>query len=627
MCGIVGIINKNGQPIEREVLSRMADKLTHRGPDDEGCMIEGPVGFYHKRLSIIDLISGHQPMTSGPASIVFNGEIYNYIELRESLKQLGHSFKTTSDTEVILHMYLEYGLDFIRHLNGMFAFLIYDREQKQIIAARDHFGIKPLYFYVDNDHLVFASEIKAILEHPAVVAEPDYKSVQDYITYQFVLNGDTFFKGIRKLLPGHFQKIDLKSMRIRDVKYWEPDFTVDNHHTEEYFVYQLRTLLEDTVKIQMRSDVPVGAHLSGGMDSSIVTLLAAQEFAGQLKTFTGAFKEGPEFDESSYAREVAKTCGAEMHEVYPTEAEFIDLLPKLIYYMDEPAAGPGLFPQYMVSRLASKEVKVVLGGQGGDEIFGGYTRFVIAYLEQVLKGAIFETNEEGEHIVSLKSILPNLPSLKQYVPMLCRFWKADLFEPMDRRYFRLIDRSDGDLSTLSNDFRSNFDHEAIFSRFQETFNHPNTSSYYNKMVHFDMVAGLPALLHVEDRVSMAVSLESRVPILDHRIVELITRMSPGMKFKGAEMKYILKKAVKDLLPSRILNRKDKMGFPVPLHLWARNHAGEFFRDILLSPTCKERGIFNLKEIEKLIEQENAFGRRLWGLLNIELWFREFIDNK
>jgi len=627
MCGIVSIINKNGQPIEREVLSRMADKLTHRGPDDEGCMIEGPVGFYHKRLSIIDLTSGHQPMTSGPASIIFNGEIYNYIELRESLKQLGHSFKTTSDTEVILHMYLEYGLDFISHLNGMFAFLLYDREQKQIIAARDHFGIKPLYFYVDNDHLVFASEIKAILEHPAVVAEPDYKSIQDYITYQYVLNGETFFKGVRKLLPGHFQKIDLKSMRIRDVKYWEPDFTVDTHHTEEYFVYQLRKILEDTIKIQMRSDVPVGAHLSGGMDSSIVTLLAAQEYAGQLKTFTGAFKEGPEFDESSYACEVAKACGAEMHEVYPTEAEFIDLLPKLIYYMDEPAAGPGLFPQYMVSRLASKEVKVVLGGQGGDEIFGGYTRFVIAYLEQVLKGAIFETNEEEEHIVSLKSILPNLPSLKQYVPMLCRFWGADLFEPMDRRYFRLIDRSDRDLSTFSNDFRSNFDHEAIFSRFQETFNHPTTSSYYNKMVHFEMVAGLPALLHVEDRVSMAVSLESRVPILDHRIVELITSMSPGMKFKGAEMKYILKKAVKDLLPSNILNRKDKMGFPVPLHLWARNHAGDFFRDILLSPTCKERGIFNLKEIEKLIEQENAFGRRLWGLLNIELWFREFIDKK
>jgi asparagine synthase (glutamine-hydrolysing) len=266
-----------------------------------------------------------------------------------------------------------------------------------------------------------------------------------------------------------------------------------------------------------------------------------------------------------------------------------------------------------------------LGGQGGDEIFGGYTRFVIAYLEQAIKGAIFETHEEGEHIVSLSSILPNLPCIKQYVPMLHRFWGTDLFEPMDRRYFCLVDRSEGNLCTLSDDFRSNFDFERIFSRFEEIFNHPNTLSYYNKMVHFDMVASLPALLHVEDRVSMAASLESRVPILDHRIVELITCMPPSMKFKGAEMKYILKKAVKDILPSTILNRKDKMGFPVPLHLWAKNSVGDFFRDILLSPTCKDRGIFNLNEIEKVIEQEKEFGRRLWGLVNIELWFREFID--
>jgi len=377
--------------------------------------------------------------------------------------------------------------------------------------------------------------------------------------------------------------------------------------------------------MQMRSDVPVGTYLSGGMDSSIVTLLAAREYPGQLKTFTGAFKEGPEFDESCYAREVTKACNAEMFEIYPTETEFIDVLPRLIYHMDEPAAGPGLFPQYMVSRLASKEVKVVLGGQGGDEIFGGYTRFVIAYLEQALKGAIFETSEEGEHIVSLGSILPNLPCIKQYVPMLHRFWGTELFEPMDRRYFCLVDRSEGNLSTLSDDFRSNFDFERIYSRFDEIFNHPKTLSYYNKMVHFDMVASLPALLHVEDRVSMAASLESRVPILDHRIVDLITRMPPSMKFKGAEMKYILKKAVKDILPSTILNRKDKMGFPVPLHLWAKNSVGDFFRDILLSPTCKDRGIFNLNEIEKVIEQEKEFGRRLWGLVNIELWFREFID--
>ena len=625
MCGIVGIINKNGRSVELEVLSRMADKLTHRGPDDEGHLIDGTIGVYHKRLSIIDLISGRQPMTDGPVSIVFNGEIYNYIELKDALKKNGHSFQTTSDTEVILHMYLEYGLEFVSHLNGMFAFLLYDREKKQIIAARDHFGIKPLYFYNSNGYLIFASEIKAILEHPDVVAEPDFKSIQDYIIYQYVLNGETFFKGVKKLLPGHFLQIDLKSMNIRKVKYWEPDFTIDTFHTEEYFVFQLRQLLEDTLKIQMRSDVPVGAYLSGGMDSSIVTMLAAREYPGQLKTFTGAFKEGPKFDESCYAREITKICNAEMCEVCPTETEFIDYLPRLIYYMDEPAAGPGLFPQYMVSRIASKQVKVVLGGQGGDEIFGGYTRFVIAYLEQALKGAIFETNEEGEHIVSLNSILPNLPFIKQYTPMLNRFWGAELFEPMDRRYFRLIDRSEGNLSTFSEDFRSNFDFERIFCRFDELFNHPNTLSYYNKMVHFDMAASLPALLHVEDRVSMAVSLESRVPLLDRRIVELITSMPPSMKFKGAEMKYILKKAVKDLLPPNILNRKDKMGFPVPLHLWAMNSTGDFFRDILLSPTCGDRGIFNLGEIEKLIEQENEFGRRLWGLLNIELWFREFID--
>jgi asparagine synthase (glutamine-hydrolysing) len=625
MCGIVAIINKNGRPVEFEILSRMADKLAHRGPDDEGHLIDGSIGFYHKRLSIIDLVSGQQPMTNGPVSIVFNGEIYNYIELKDALKRNGHSFQTTSDTEVILHMYQEHNLEFISHLNGMFAFLLYDREKKQIIAARDHFGIKPLYYYNVDGHLIFASEIKAILEHPVVVAEPDYRSIQDYVIYQYVLNGETFFKGVKKLLPGHFLQIDLESMHIKTVKYWEPDFTVDTHHTEEFFVFQLRKLLEDTLKIQMRSDVPVGTYLSGGMDSSIVTLLAAREYPGQLKTFTGAFKEGPEFDESYYAREVTKACNAEMYEIYPTETEFIDVLPRLIYYMDEPAAGPGLFPQYMVSRLASKEVKVVLGGQGGDEIFGGYTRFVIAYLEQALKGAIFETSEEGEHIVSLISILPNLPCIKQYVPMLHRFWGTNLFEPMDRRYFCLVDRSEGNLSTLSDDFRSNFDFERIHSRFDEIFNHPKTLSYYNKMVHFDMVASLPALLHVEDRVSMAASLESRVPILDHRIVDLITRMPPSMKFKGAEMKYILKKAVKDILPSTILNRKDKMGFPVPLHLWAKNSVGDFFRDILLSPTCKDRGIFNLNEIEKVIEQEKEFGRRLWGLVNIELWFREFID--
>jgi asparagine synthase (glutamine-hydrolysing) len=628
MCGFVGIINKINQPqVELSLLKKMADTISYRGPDDEGHFIDEQVALYHKRLAIIDLVTGRQPMSSGPLTIVFNGEIYNYIELRQTLIGLGHRFQTSSDTEVILKTYAEYGLDCVKHLNGMFAFLIYDRDKKQVALARDHFGIKPLYYYKDDDRIITASEIKAILEHPAVTAEPDYEAICDYITYQYVFNSSTLFKNIYKLPPGHLQVIDLSSGSVSTQQYWDPSFKIDTFHTEEYFIHTLRQLLEDTINIQLRSDVPLGTYLSGGIDSSLVTLMASSRYGGKIESFNGAFKEGPQFDESSYARTVAEVCGAEIHQIYPSEDDFVDSLPKLVYHMDEPAAGPGLFPQYMVSKLASENVKVVLGGQGGDEIFGGYTRFVIAYLEQAIKGAIFETTEEGEHIVSLKSILPNLQYIKQYVPMLQRFWSRDLFESMDWRYFCLIDRSEGSLNLYSDDFCNGYRSQKIFERFQKMFNHPDTLSYYNKMVHFDMVASLPALLQVEDRVSMAVSLESRVPLLDKRIVELVTSMPPRMKFKGAEMKYILKRAVGELLPPEILNRKEKMGFPVPLHIWAKNRAGEFFKDVLFSQACRERELFNHDEIEKLIDNESAFGRRLWGIINLELWFQTFIDNK
>jgi asparagine synthase (glutamine-hydrolysing) len=306
-------------------------------------------------------------------------------------------------------------------------------------------------------------------------------------------------------------------------------------------------------------------------------------------------------------------------------SDFIELLPTLVYHMDEPAAGPGLFPQYIVSRRASEHVKVVLGGQGGDEIFGGYARYLVAYLEQALKGAIFDTTEEGKHIVSLRSIVPHLPSLKAYGPMIQQFWSKGLFEPMDRRYFQLVDRSGGVLRLFSREFRSSYDTDAIFGRFQSAFNYASTQSYYNKMTHFDLVSSLPALLQVEDRMSMAVSIESRVPLLDYRLVDLMTSMTPAMKFKGGELKYILKKATRDLVHPKIRARKDKMGFPVPLHLWAKGPARDFFHDILLSPTARTRGLFSPKAVEQLMRREAAFGRQLWGLVNLELWMREFID--
>jgi asparagine synthase (glutamine-hydrolysing) len=625
MCGFVGLYHLQEKSIDRDLLKTMADQLHHRGPDDEGVYVNDRIGFYHKRLSIIDLVSGHQPMTDDDYTIVFNGEIYNYLELRQRLIQLGHQFRTYSDTEVILKMYREFGEKCLEQLNGMFAFLIHDRTRQRLLAARDHFGIKPLYVFHDRDKVIFASEIKAILAHPDVQAAADMESLQEYLTFQFVLGENTLFKGIKKLLPGYYALYDLQKKTSELINYWEPNFKVDTHHTLDFFVYEIQRLLEDSVKIQLRSDVPLGAYLSGGMDSSIVCILAARQLEGRLKTFTGAFREGIQFDETRYASLVAKYSGAEMYSIYPSEQDFIDLLPKLIYHMDEPVAGPGLFPQYMVSRLAAQNVKVVLGGQGGDEIFGGYTRYIIAYLEQAIKGAIFESNDEGEHIISLKSLLPNLPYLKQYIPMMRQFWQKEAFEEMDRRYFHLIDRSENSLDVFSPDFQRQFNKEHVFDKFKSVFNHPDTTSYFNKMTHFDMFGSLPGLLQVEDRVSMAVSLESRVPLLDKRIVDLISTVPASMKFKGGEMKFILKRAFKSLLPAEIFERKDKMGFPVPLHQWAKNGASGFIRDVFFSKACRERGMYDKEKLEKLIQGERAFGRSLWGALCLELWFQQFID--
>jgi len=625
MCGFVGIINKDGIQAEAIILEKMASKIHHRGPDEEGMLLEGNVGLFHKRLSIIDLSTGKQPMSFGNFTIVYNGEIYNYIELRNELIRKGHTFNTTSDTEVILHLYAEYGKDFVNALNGMFAFIILDRDINSLFIARDHFGIKPLYWYHDDHKILFASEIKAFFAHPEVNTGYSVENLYEYLTFQFVMGESTMFNNIYKVKPGHCMTIDLDSWDITETTYWEPNFKLDKFHTEEYFIVELRKILEETVYQQLRSDVAVGTYLSGGLDSSLVTIMASKFLDKRIQSFSGAFLEGPEFNELEYARIAASEADAELHEIFPTEQEFIDLLPKLIYHLDEPVAGPGLFPQYIVSRYASKHVKVILGGQGGDEIFGGYARYLVAYLEQALKGAIFNSNEEGEHIVSLKSILPNLQSLKQYTPMMKEFWREGAFEPMDRRYYNLINRMGSLQSYFHPDFIKDRNDETIFNKFAGYFNHSDTLSYFNKMTHFDMFGSLPGLLQVEDRVSMAVSIESRVPLLDRRIVDLISRMPAGMKFKGGELKYLFKNTIRDLIPEPIMNRKDKMGFPVPLHIWSKNKAKGFILDTLLSQKARERNIIDTKFVEQLIKSEQPFSRGLWGLLSLELWFNQFID--
>ena len=564
-------------------------------------------------------------MRDGDRVISYNGEIYNYRELRTELAALGHRFRTTSDTEVILKAYAAWGTEAIKRLNGMFAFVLYDAEAHRIVAARDRFGIKPLYWCRAGDDLLWASEIKALLRHPAIRAEADDDALREYLTFQFVLGERTLFRGIRKLQPAHFQVVDVQTGHIEERRYWEPDYTIRTEVDEEVASRELRELLEDAVSIQMRSDVPVGTHVSGGLDSGLLTMLAARHVPAPMSAFTGTFREGPQFDETVYARAVTDAAGATLFEVVPEAQDLPSLLPRLVWHLDEPAAGPGVIPQYAVSKLASEHVRVVLGGQGGDEVFGGYTRYLVAYLEQALKGAIYESNEEAEHIVSLKSMLPNLPLLQQYVPMLQQFWRSGVFEPMDRRYFRLVDRLGGALSLLTPDFRASYDGEAVFASFQGVFNHPQTSSYFNKMTHFDQVASLPALLQVEDRTSMAASLESRVPLLDHRLVEFAAALPPRLKYRGAEMKYLLKRAVGDLIPPSVLARKDKMGFPVPLHLWAKGPIREFVCDTLLSDRALGRGIFDREEVRRLLDYEQAFSRRSWGLLNLELWFQTFVD--
>jgi len=627
MCGICGILGPGATFEQETIVAEMMASLHHRGPDGEGRFSGNNFCFGHRRLAIIDLEHGKQPMVTpdGRYVVVFNGEIYNYVELRSRLTQQGTMFKTFSDTEVLLHMLVRHGCDALPQLNGMFAFVFYDTHTGEWMMARDPFGIKPLYFKALPDKVIFASEIKALFRHPLVSPSRNWKAMQQYLTFQFCLSDATLFDGIQKLEPGCFARG--KGGKIsQTIRYWDTDYTIDEYHTEEYFTDRLRTLLEDSVALQIRSDVPLGTYLSGGLDSSVVTAMAADHLGGQFKAFTGRFAEGEQYDESPYARLVAKEVSTELHEVVPTARDFVEHISNLIYAMDEPVAGPGLFPQYMVSRLASQHVKVVLGGQGGDEIFGGYARYLVAYLEQALKGAIFENQEEGQHIVTLSSIIKNLPVLKNYSPLMQQFWKDGLFGEMDARYFRLIDRSPDVEQLLSKDACAAFDRQYVFEEFQKVFNHPDTRSYVNKMTHFDQKTLLPALLQVEDRVSMAVSLESRVPLLDTRIVDLVTKMPPAMKFQGGKTKYILKQAARNRIPEAVLTRKDKMGFPVPLKEWlTQGPVREFVNDILLGKTTSQRGLFDCCALERMVQSEGAFGRQLWGALCIELWHRRFLD--
>lgn len=620
--------------IDQSILDTMTDVMRHRGPDDRGTQIWDNVAFGHRRLSIIDLDGGHQPMSNanGTIWVTFNGEIYNYIELRSDLIQRGCHLRTYSDTEVLINLYACYGLDMFQLMNGMFAFALYDIPNKRILLARDRFGEKPLYYYQDSTQFLFASEIKSILQVPGLSAAVDQPAVQEYLTFQYCLADRTLFKDIHKVKPSNYLLMDNQGQILEGGEYWSLGFEEDHSRSEEYYIDELRFLLDDAVKIRLRSDVPVGTYLSGGVDSSVVATIAAKLMGHGLPAFTGYFSEGERFSELRYAEAVAKNNGSPHYAICPSSADFADNINKIIYHMDEPAAGPGVFPQLMVSGLASQHLKVVLGGQGGDEIFGGYARYLIMYLEQSIKGSIFETQDVHHHIVTLGEVLPNLSMLQQYTPLLKQFWSQGLFEPVERRYYSLIGRIHSLDEYFQPDFLSARNEAAIYSAFEQQFNEilPRVSTHgsalLNRMTAYDLKTMLQSLLQVEDRMSMAVSLESRLPFLDHRIAELMFRTPPLFKYRDGKSKALLLEATKMLLPEAVLKRKDKMGFPVPFGEWMKGPLIEFASDILLGQAARQRGIYQTEGIKRLLKNEQSFGRALWGVLCLELWFQIFVDH-
>lgn len=628
MCGISGIYSQSTKQSEELLhnVSVMNSIQKHRGPDGEGVWHneKNNVAFGHVRLSIIDIDSGAQPMMGTcNNTICFNGEIYNYRELRNELSS-SYSFKTKSDTEVILAAYEKWGKDCVNHFRGMFAFAIYDARNDEVFCARDRFGIKPFYFYQNGDQFYFASEVKTILPFVEEI-KTSKVALNDYLFFQLGLGHETLFDGINQLSPAH--RLIIKNGDLKFEKYWEVFYNLDFSRSPSYFNDKLKQLMYESIKHHTVSDVPIGSYVSGGIDSSIIASVAnkVKENGEPLVGFTGKFSIGDLFDESYYAEKLAEKSSFQLYQKDITSNDFTDSIENIIYHLDYPVAGPGSFPQYQVSKLASSHRKVVLGGQGGDEIFGGYTRYLIAYFEQCIKGAIDNTLNDGNFIVTYESIIPNLMSLKNYKPLMKKFFSDGLFDSIDKRYFKLINRA----HNLGNEINwEALAQPSPVERFNKIFNSNNvaSNSFFDKMTHFDFKTLLPALLQVEDRMSMAHGLESRVPLLDHSIVEFAATMPADIKFKDGTLKKVLINSMKGELPRDILNRKNKMGFPVPLNDWLkRGKVKDFVHDAFNSTKSKNREYFNNEEILKGLTENNAFGRKVWGLLSLEIWHQQFHD--
>lgn len=630
MCGLFGLLTKDGRAAAQtsSELTTGLERIRHRGPDGIGKWVsaDGRVGFGHVRLSIIDLETGAQPMHSddGRFTIIYNGEIYNYIELRAELGE--NQFRTHSDTEVILRAFQRWGAACVNKLRGMFAIAIWDAAEQTLFLARDRFGIKPLYWAETSEGLFFASEIKALLPF-LDKRSVNSAALSDYFTFQFCLGEKTLMDGVWQMPAAHFALLS-PGQQPKPQRYWEVHYDIDHEHTEKWFTERLIELLQDSILVHLRADVEVGSYVSGGVDSSLIAALARDiRSEGRFQAFNGRFVDGTAYDESHFAAALAEENGMKLHIADIGEDDFVDNIAKVIWHLDQPTAGPGSFPQYMVSKRVSENVKVVLGGQGGDEIFGGYARYLVAYFEQCIKGAIEGTLHSGNYLVTYESIIPNLETLRQYKPMLREFWASGLFGERDERYWRLVNRANTFGPILAPGV---IDQGATLEEFKQIFWGQNVGkeSYFDSMTHFDFKTLLPALLQVEDRMSMAHGVEARVPFLDHPLVEFAATIPADIKFKNGELKRLLKNVFSSRLPPAIRDRKDKMGFPVPLNDWIRRggKARDLVGDLLGSERAGARPyLAEGLSLDRVLDGQSAYGRNLWALLSLELWHRQFVD--
>ncbi len=624
MCGLCGILNLDGAPVPADVLAAMNATLVHRGPDQGDHLVSGPCGLANRRLAILDLSPGGAlPMRSadGTISLSYNGEIYNHLALRPSLEAQGHRFRSTSDAETVIALYRQHGLSFVDHLRGMFAIALWDASRQTLILARDRVGKKPLYYFQDDRRLIFGSEIKALLVHPNVPRRPARHLTPLLLAYGYIPAPLTFFEGIRMLPPGYI--MIARAGSITQHAYWTPPVFAGADPTANVADYldELRATLDEAVKLRLLSDVPLGAFLSGGLDSSLIVAYMARHTSGPVKTFSIGFSSEESFDETPHARRVAAILGTDHHE-FIVEPGAMDLLPFLVWHHDQPFADSSAIPTYLVSKHTREHVTVALSGDGGDELFLGYDRFygttwVERYrqlprlIRQVARAVIDRLPEATTYRGPIQRGRRFIIGAEQS-PALAYFAWVRLFDDV-----QIAALFDGDIDP------------APGPHFSALFDPADPRSLVAQLLDVNLVTYLPDdLLIKADRSSMAASLETRSPFLDHRLIELAARIPSNLKLKGSMTKYILKEAAKGMLPDDIIHRR-KHGFGVPVGRWFRDNLRDYAYEVLLDPAAQSRGYFRPGAVRALLDEHTSgarnHGQRLWTLLTFEWWHRLFID--